>query len=196
MKKYYISFAFAYLFVSCNKNEITKQQSTTHKQDTSITPLKKDIDTLKISKNEKVFNDKLVVEKNEYENGGSWLKKSIENYFSQPIWPEMETITTKRYAEFKSDAMGIQYDGGLTDKQFAEKWDKKYNLKLTNNESFLIGMQDNETIKVTTINQTKITKNGAWYHVIIRDTYFKININRDIRIIKNGNSFLIDEVLE
>lgn len=34
----------------------------------------------------------------------------------------LENLCTKKYAEFKMDAMGIEFDYGLTEKEFKKKW--------------------------------------------------------------------------
>lgn len=108
----------------------------------------------------------------------------------------LENLCTKKYAEFKMDAMGIEFDYGLTEKEFKRKWQGKYNLDLVNQESFLLGTQDHGKIKVSSVIPKSIETNGAWYNVTLKDLDFNNTVNREIRIVKNGKRYLIDEVLE
>ena len=57
-----------------------------------------------------------------------WLVEKIEENFETPDGL-MDSICTKKYAEYKSDAMGVDYDGGLTIKAFEKKWKEKFDLK-------------------------------------------------------------------
>lgn len=92
--------------------------------------------------------------------------------------------------------MGIEFDYGLTEKEFKKKWQGKYNLDLVNQESFLLGTQDHGKIKVIAVIPKNIETNGAWYNVTLKDLDFNNTVNREIRIVKNGKRYLIDEVLE
>lgn len=72
----------------------------------------------------------------------------------------------------------------------------KYNLDLVNQKSFLLGTQDHGKIKVSSVIPKNIEASGAWYNVTLKDLDFNNTVNREIRIVKNGKRYLIDEVLE
>lgn len=100
------------------------------------------------------------------------------------------------YAEFKSDAMGVDFDGGLSKEEFQKKWGEIYNLELTNNQSFMIGLQDFVKVKVSSADFLKETDNGVWFKLTISELYFNKTIYREVRVVSIDNQFLIDEVLE
>lgn len=131
--------------------------------------------------------------------GKKWLKTNIESAFnSDDDYNKILAIFTKQYSEFKSDAINVHYDteDSLTPEQFKKKWEKIYNLQLTNNYSILIGLDDYEKVIVKSIVPTKTVENGFWYKITLLETSFNETIEREVRIVKVRNSFLIDEVLE
>jgi hypothetical protein len=122
-----------------------------------------------------------------------WLIKTIQDFFIQDF-PKMEQITTKRYAEYKQDAIGMEYDG-LTPEQFKTKWETQYDISLVGSGSFLIAQQDNGEIRVTKCNLINSNDNeGHLFEVIISDVLFNLDHKRVIKVIKVNDNFLIDDV--
>ena len=126
-----------------------------------------------------------------------WLIKSIEANFktSEGL---IDSICTKDYATYKSDAIGVEYDGGMTLLAFEKKWKDKFDVKHVGiGTGFLISGQDWENIKVATceISPVKL-KEGYLFETLIEDLPSKVTYRRDIKVIKSGQTFLIADVLE
>ena len=139
-------------------------------------------------------------EEEEIEKGKLWLIHSIEDTFkaTNDTNDEVIPIYTKRYEEYKSDAINVDMDGGMTEKQFFNKWEDQYNPKMAGvGYGFLIGGQDWGKIKVTYCEvKTKMQDNSLIFNVVIEDLEFKVKYKRDIKIIRSENTYLIDDVLE
>ena len=126
-----------------------------------------------------------------------WLIESIETNFKTPEGL-IDSICTKDYATYKSDAIGVEYDGGMTQQAFEKKWKNKFDVKHVGiGTGFLISGQDWETIKVTKCELSPIElKEGYLFETIIEDLPSKTIYKRDIKVIQSGKSFLIADVLE
>lgn len=128
-----------------------------------------------------------------------WLIEKIEENFNTPDGL-MDSICTKKYAEYKSDAIGVEYDGGLTRKAFEKKWKGKFDIKHGGmGTGFLISGQDWTKIKVKKCELSPVKlKEGYLFNTTIEDvgatseTIYK----RDIKVVPYGKSFLISDVLE
>ncbi|KFF11051.1 hypothetical protein IW15_17990 [Chryseobacterium soli] len=169
---------------STNENVLSKQDSVK----TKTTTLKKDDEIAKAKK---------------------WLIYSIENYLNKQNGLQENTneeadgntptIFTKKYEEYKSDAINIDLDtdGSLTLQQFQKKWENDFDCQYVGYDSgFLVGAQDWGLIKVTKCDYKTTEKEQLIFSVIISDTENKFNYNRDIKVIPSGKSFLISDVLE
>jgi hypothetical protein len=134
----------------------------------------------------------------------AWLIKSIENEFADPLFEDENqekkaSIYTKSYEEYKTDAISIEYDGGMTEDDFNKKWAGKYNTKFAGiGTGFLISGQDWVKISVTNceLKSDASTDSSMIFDVLLEDKEAKAKYKRDIKVIKSGNSFLIDDVLE
>jgi hypothetical protein len=130
------------------------------------------------------------------ENAKKWLIKAIETNFNQETF-KMSDITTKNYAEYKSDAINIEYDNGLTQETFEKKWKNKFDTKYVGTEAFLIPTQDYGKIKVMSCKFLSLTKDKAYiFETVVRDLTYKQSYKRDIKVIQSGKSFLIADVKE
>ncbi|MCV9927168.1 hypothetical protein OIU83_05870 [Flavobacterium sp. LS1R49] len=130
------------------------------------------------------------------ENAKKWLIKAIEINFNKETF-EMSDITTKTYAEYKSDAINIEYDNGLTNETFKKKWKNTFDTKYVGTEGFLIPTQDYGKIKVMSCKFLSVTKDKAYiFETIVRDLTYKHSYKRDIKVIHSGKSFLIADVKE
>jgi hypothetical protein len=136
---------------------------------------------------------------NEVENAKKWLIETIDVYFKKDNL-EMTGITTKTYEDYKVDAINVDLDtdGALTQEAFDDKWKSKFDTKYAGiGVGFLISAEDFGKIKVTKCDLLlSQSSDGYIFKTVITDTEFKTNYKRDIKIIKSGNSFLIDDVRE
>lgn len=133
----------------------------------------------------------------------AWLIKSVENEFLDPLFENENaekkvSIYTPSYEEYKTDAINIDFDGGMTEEKFKEKWAGKYDTKFAGiGTGFLIAGQDWGKVKVTSCELKSSPSEGIYiFDVTLDDAEFKAKYKRDIKVIKSGNSFLIDDVLE
>jgi hypothetical protein len=144
-----------------------------------------------------VITDIKVAEISESDLAKKWLIESIEKNFktSEGL---IDSICTKEYATYKSDAIGVEYDGGMTKQAFEKKWKDKFDVKHVGiGTGFLISGQDWEDIKVAKCELSPLKlKSGYLFEVLIEDLPFKYAYKRDIKVIKSGKSFLISDVLE
>ncbi len=126
-----------------------------------------------------------------------WLIESIETNF-KTAEGLIDSICTKDYAAYKSDAIGVEYDGGMTQQAFEKKWKDKFDVKHVGiGTGFLISGQDWENIKVSKCELSPMKlKEGYLFETIIEDLPSKGTYKRDIKVIKSGKSFLISDVLE
>jgi uncharacterized protein with gpF-like domain len=128
-----------------------------------------------------------------------WLTTNIEENFRTPDGL-IDSICTKNYAEYKSDAIGVEYDGGLTQKAFEKKWKNKFDVKHAGvGTGFLISGQDWTKIKVTKCELSPLKlKEGYLFETTIEDVgaTTKTTYKRNIQVVSSGNSFLIADVLE
>ncbi|SHL44687.1 hypothetical protein SAMN05444484_1011519 [Flavobacterium chilense] len=134
----------------------------------------------------------------EVKSAKKWLIESIETYFKNDN-SEMASITTKRYAEYKSDAMNIEFDvdGNLIEKYFEKKWKNHYDTKLAGFHSgFLISGQDWINPTVTKCDFKNKTENCLVFKTTISDDGYKVKYIREIKIIKENGHFKIDDVID
>ena len=146
---------------------------------------------------------------NEIAKAKIWLVSGIEEYLNKQNGLQENTneeaegntksIFTKKYEEYKSDAINIDLDtdGSLTLQEFQKKWKNDFDCKYVGYDSgFLVGAQDWGLIKVTQCDYKTTEKGQLIFSVIISDTENKLNYPRDIKVIPSGKSFLISDVLE
>ena len=135
----------------------------------------------------------------ESDSARKWLTNNIEENFKTADGL-IDKICTKTYAEYKSDAIGIDYDGGLTPQAFEKKWKGKFDLKHVGiGTGFLISGQDWTKIKVAKCELSPVKlKEGYLFETTIEDVdaTSKTIYKRDIKVVPQGNSFLISDVLE
>jgi hypothetical protein len=169
---------------SCQKNQ--EKNETENKQEAII-----DKDTIVSYVPSKVLTETDLAQK--------WLIEKIEENFKTPDGL-IDSICTKDYATYKSDAIGVEYDGGLTQKAFEKKWKDKFDVKHVGiGTGFLISGQDWTKIKVNKCELSPLKlKEGYLFETTIEDVgaTTKTTYKRDIKVVPLGNSFLISDVLE
>jgi hypothetical protein len=148
-------------------------------------------------KTDSVITDNKLAEISESDLAKKWLIESIETNF-KTTEGLIDSICTKEYATYKSDAIGVEYDGGMTQQAFEKKWKDKFDVKHAGiGTGFLISGQDWENIKIAKCELSPIKlKEGYIFETIIEDLPSKATYKRDIKVIKSGQSFLISDVLE
>lgn len=179
MKKNAVLFLMVLISISCQDKSETKAEGV-----------------------EKVTSENTTTEKgvaiNTSENAKKWLIETIATYFKKDF-PAMSGITTKTYEEYKSEATNVDLDTdvAMTQQEFENKWKNKYDTKYAGiGSGFLISGQDWGKIEVSKCNLLLEKGDTYVFRTILNDTDFKTDYKRDIRIIKSGNSFLIDDVKE
>ena len=135
----------------------------------------------------------------------AWLTGVIESYLNvdgkdlKVAYNNLRLSLTDSYYNYKQDAINLTYDGGdttMTKETFDKKWGTKYDTKFVGDGGFLISSNDNGKVKVRTCDFIKQpAQNSYLYKVVIEDLDFKIKYKRDIKVIRQGNNFLIDDIV-
>lgn len=139
---------------------------------------------------------------NESELAEKWLVGNIENYFKTDLGSmdkTMQSMTTKDYYEYKTDAANVdmEVDGSLTLKQFQDKWRKKFDVQKAGiGVGFLITGQDWDEIKVSTCDLIAESDNTFLFDMILTDKKYAVKYPIRVSVIKNQDSFLIEDVLQ
>ena len=137
---------------------------------------------------------------NESEESKKWLQKNIEDYFKADLMAQekvMQKITTKEYFDYKTDATNVDLDvdGSLTEKEFEDKWKKKFDIKKAGTGvGFLISGQDWDEIKVSECKLLESKKNDFLFDVVLADEKMKAKYPIKVKVIKNKDSFVIADV--
>lgn len=134
-----------------------------------------------------------------------WLIKAIESGLNEPdvkiSYKKIKAVLTSQYDSYKNDAMALEYDAPgspqMTPEKFRKKWSGKYNVRFAGKGGFLISAQDYGKIKVTNCAFIRESAPGTyWFKVKIEDLTYKAVFDRDVKVIKAGPGFLIDDILE
>ncbi|ATN04551.1 hypothetical protein CRN76_03565 [Chryseobacterium indologenes] len=137
---------------------------------------------------------------NESEEAKKWLQKNIEDYFKADLVAQekvMQKITTKEYFDYKTDATNVDLDvdGSLTEKEFEDKWKKKFDIKKAGiGVGFLISGQDWDEIKVSECKLLESKKNDFLFDIVLADEKMKAKYPIKVKVIKNKDSFVIADV--
>lgn len=86
------------------------------------------------------------------------LTKTIKEYFDDDSHTSFRDITTKRFAEFKQDAINLGYEvpNSLTKGQFEQKWSNIYDISYPEIcESFLMGQQDYGVVVMSNVTLSR-----------------------------------------
>lgn len=180
MKKI-ITYLLAILtIISCRNQESQKEEDTVVK----VTPMSDSVS----SKREFIDSTDLAKK---------WLIQAVETTFKNNQG-EMKGICTAQYEAYKTDAIGVDMDGGMTPSEFKKKWNKKYNTILAGaSVGFMISGQDWQSIKVSKCELKDKTADGAYlFESIIEDIGPNVKYKRDVKVIPVNKSFLISDVLE
>lgn len=124
-----------------------------------------------------------------------WIETEIPKAFNTQLNP-IETIATEKYQRYKSDAINVDFDGGLSEEAFHEKWKKEYNTKKAGiGMSFILGVQDYEMVKV---ERTRFVKKLSPTSYLFQVSFsFSQNIGTvavQLIVEEHENSFLISDV--
>jgi hypothetical protein len=133
------------------------------------------------------------------EEAKKWLIGQIEAYFEgfDEVNGGFSKLCTKEYFEFKTDATNIDYDGGMSEDEFKKKWGKRYSKFAGIGEGFLVAGNDFGKIKVTSCEfKNKTEKGGYLFKVLLFDIEYKSTFIREITVMPQNATFLIDDVLE
>lgn len=173
MKKYIYTFLIACSLVACKESPTDSKSLSNPTEATS-----------------KANDDKTMAAK-------KWLIKAIEDFFLNSM-SDQKMITTTRYNEYKSDAIGVDMDGGMTAKEFQLKWGKIYDTNYAGmGVGFLISGQDYGKSKVAKCDaKASNVENEFFFDVQIDDPEMKAVYHREIKLVESNNSFLIDDVKE
>ncbi|RZK35469.1 MAG: hypothetical protein EOO90_29110 [Pedobacter sp.] len=131
-------------------------------------------------------------------DGKRWIKGNIESFFNNDslFLKGFASLCTKQYAEFKQDAISIEYDG-MTEEELKTKWGRRYSKYAGIGEGFMIAGQDYGKVSVTECEFKNKTEMGNYlYDVVIVDTVFHSTFLRQVVLTKTRDAFLIDDVLE
>lgn len=180
MKKISTYLLAIFTIISCQNQESQKEENIVVK----VTPLNDSI----ASTNVHIDSAKMAK---------IWLIKAIETTF-KTNQGEMAGICTPQYEAYKTDAIGVDMDGGMTLSEFKKKWHKKYNTNLAGaSVGFMISGQDWQSIKVSKCELKNKTADGAYlFESVIEDIGPNVKYKRDVKVIPADKSFLISDVLE
>ncbi len=137
------------------------------------------------------------VEIDSAEMAKKWLIQAVETTF-KTNQGEMKSICTPQYEAYKTDAIGVDMDGGMTPLEFKKKWSKKYNTNFAGaSVGFMISGQDWQNIKVSKCELKNKTAAGVYlFDCIVEDIEPNVKYKRDVKVISADKSFLISDVLE
>jgi hypothetical protein len=125
-----------------------------------------------------------------------WLTGTIKKYF-EDNQIHFREITTKQYAEYKQDAINVDYGNTpITLKQFKEKWTDIYDISYAGiGESFLLGQQDWGIVVMSKCDLISVENNKKFtFDTTISDTTFKHTYSIEITIVQTDDGFKIDDV--
>lgn len=123
-----------------------------------------------------------------------WLQTSLAQYFADKL--TMHQLTTTTYAQFKTDAMGVEFDGGMSQATFEKKWATIYDVKQPAvNQGFLIPLQDWNTI-IVNCRLIYVDKQILWFTLRLTETTNDAYYSRYIKLVPVNGNYRIDDVLE
>lgn len=139
--------------------------------------------------------------KNKDEEAKLWLIKSINDYFSTQNKSDLRNkeiaMTTKDYYEFKSDAININTEKGLTKEQFYNKWKGIYDTNSVKlNSSFLNPEKDWVKIEVDECKLISRDENSFLFDTSLRDEGVKYQYQLQILVTETNSEFKINYVYE
>jgi hypothetical protein len=114
--------------------------------------------------------------------GQEWLKKNIESFFNNndDFLRGFSSLCTPQYAEFKSDAINIEFDG-MTEAEFKSKWGRRYSQYAGIGEGFMIAGTDFGKIEVVKCKFRNMTEmKNFLYDVVIVDKTFNSKFTRQV----------------
>ena len=124
-----------------------------------------------------------------------WIETEIPKAFNSQLNP-IESLATEKYQRYKSDAINVDFDGGLSEADFHEKWEKEFDTKKAGiGLSFILGVQDYETKKVERARFVKKISPTS-YLFLVSFSYFENSGTVAVQLIveEHKNSFLISDV--
>ncbi len=123
-----------------------------------------------------------------------WLERVLDGYFADSL--SMQQIVTARYAQFKTDAMNVDFNGGMGRAAFAKKWGSSYNIHQQYlYEGFLIPLQDWDRVTVQ-CHPLPMHQGQLWIAADITQQPSGEYFHRDIRLVKANDGWRIDDVME
>jgi hypothetical protein len=190
MKKYHLIVVTAFYFSACSSPTV----STPGKSD-SVKPASAVLPKEKTAGNPLADTTKVK----------AWLMNVFTDYTnSDDLKDKFERLCknlTNDYHEYKQGSIDLEYDSAdgsdtLTEEGWKKKWSGKFNTKYVGSGGYIVSGQDNGKCQVTLHLVKHIDQQASLYKVAIKDTYFNITYNRDIKVINQDGKLLIADILE
>lgn len=126
-------------------------------------------------------------------NALQWIQSALEGYFTDSL--SMEQITTKRYAQFKTDMINVEFDGGKSITDIEKEWGNVYDTKDPDQQqAFLIPLQDWNQVKVNCQLLSGGNTHEIWILAAMKEVTISEPFIRYLKLVKQRNSFKIDDV--
>lgn len=140
-------------------------------------------------------NIALAQQKASVQKAKQWLQASLVHYFDDSL--TMKQLATDRYARFKTDAMSIGFDGGMSQKAFEEEWAPVYDVKQPEvGKGFLIPLQDWNSIMIANCRFIHADKQVLWFTLDVVEYPSSAFFSRYVKLVSINGMYRIDDVLE
>jgi hypothetical protein len=130
----------------------------------------------------------------------NWLTKVISDFvnsdYSEDVYDKLRASLTKDYYNYKYDAITLEYNE-ITEKEFNEKWNTKYETKYVGNGNFFTSVMDNGNIEIPVCRFIKsVADTVKIFNTVVHDLRWKTDYVFDIKVISIDNRLLIDDIKE
>jgi hypothetical protein len=124
----------------------------------------------------------------------AWLTSAIDAYFAEDF-PKMEVISTEQFQNYWKDQMEVEY-GDLPLAVFNEKWGSIYDVERAGiGTGLFIDAQDYHSIKIVSCEPLGDPMNDRFdFQLKLKDEGFNQMYEREISMVRAGDSFLINDV--
>ncbi len=123
----------------------------------------------------------------------TWLQKEVVAFLNENGFEN--NIFTETYESYKTDAILVDLDEGLTLSEFKDKWKAKFDVEKAGvGVGYFISAQDYNEIKVASCSEEKVEKDALWFALDLVDSGSNEHFKSDVKVILENGAYKIADV--